>query len=152
MMQAICERYRDHITGVLSCFDRVILEGNIPGACYGHGMESFLNKKGILFKDYPKFAERLNLEIRDNIERIARQSRLTIEFISRPRDVRKEARVQEILDRRGTEPGIVHIFSAMETCSCYEPARFNCSLRIRGRIGKCLHYYVYLIDQTLGLC
>ena len=37
------ERHRDKIKGVISCFDRVVLTGTIPGFCYAEGMTQFLN-------------------------------------------------------------------------------------------------------------
>gem|GEM_PF-5388732 len=34
---------------------------------------------------------------------------------------RKEDRIAEILSKRGEHPGLVHIFSAMETCHTFQP-------------------------------
>ena len=34
----IPERYPDQIVGVLSCSDRMILQGTLPGWCYDQGM------------------------------------------------------------------------------------------------------------------
>jgi hypothetical protein len=45
---------------------------------------------------------------------------LEIEFI-RKKNFRKESRIQDILKERGEHPGLVHIFSAMETCQSYKP-------------------------------
>lgn len=38
----LTERYKDQIAGVLSCYDRVILQGTLPGWCYDKGMTEFL--------------------------------------------------------------------------------------------------------------
>ena len=37
MMQLLTERYRERLVGVLSCYDRVIITGTLPGACYAAG-------------------------------------------------------------------------------------------------------------------
>jgi hypothetical protein len=44
---ALSERYTANLHGVLSCFDRIILTGTLPGACYAGGMTSFLFAHGI---------------------------------------------------------------------------------------------------------
>ena len=44
--------------GVLSCYDRLIVTGTVPGACYAGGMTSFVYAKGIRIFDYPRFADR----------------------------------------------------------------------------------------------
>ena len=51
-MSALLERYRDKIIGVISCFDRVIIQGTLPGVCYAGGMTAFLNRQHIRIFDY----------------------------------------------------------------------------------------------------
>lgn len=43
----LVERCASNLHGVLSCFDRVIIVGTLPGACYAQGMTSFLYQKSI---------------------------------------------------------------------------------------------------------
>jgi len=45
---------------------------------------------------------------------------MEVEFIRR-KHFRKEDRVAEIMARRGNQPGLVHVFSAMESCNTFEP-------------------------------
>jgi hypothetical protein len=42
---------------VLSCYDRIIVTGTLPGACYAKGMTAFLSAQQIRIFDYPRFAE-----------------------------------------------------------------------------------------------
>ena len=65
----------------------------------------------------PRFAEPLREEIRANAEQLARAHGLEIEFIRSVGAFRKEDRIQAVLAARGTQPGLVHIFSAMEPCA-----------------------------------
>ena len=37
MRQPLTERYRERLAGVLSCYDRIIVTGTLPGACYAKG-------------------------------------------------------------------------------------------------------------------
>jgi len=59
MTQLLTERYRERLVGVLSCYDRIVITGTLPGACYAAGMTSVLNAKRIRIFDYPRFAEPL---------------------------------------------------------------------------------------------
>lgn len=153
MVQELTERYAEKIRGVLSCFDRVVLTGTIPQICYAEAMTRELNARGIRIFDYTRFAEPLRDEIRHNAERLAQDNGLEIEFIRR-RKFRKEARVKEILEQRGEHPGLVHIFSAMESCASFRPwhNKKTGQTYLRPCGGKCLHYYFYFVDERLGLC
>ena len=153
-MSALTERYASQIHGVLSCFDRVVITGTIPGICHSDGMAAHLRSHNIRLFDYPRFAEPLRDEIRVNAERVAQESGLDIEFIRSKGSFRKEARVQEILAKRGDHPGLVHIFSAMEACPSFEPWHDKQTSRtfLKGREAKCLHYYFYFIHEEFGLC
>jgi len=152
-MMLLTDRYADKISGVLSCFDRVVIQGTLPKFCYAQGMGGFLSYNQIRIFDYPRFAEPLRDELRDNAERVANESGLEIEFI-RKKNFRKEDRIRDILATKGNHPGLVHIFSAMEPCQTYKPWHDKQTHKtfLRAADGKCLHYYFYLIDEDFGLC
>jgi len=152
-MTSLLNRYEDQISGVLSCWDRIIIQGTLPGLCFADGMTSYLKSRGIRVFDYPRWAEPLRDEIRENAERLAKENGVKIEFV-RKATFRKEARIQEVLKQRGNEPGLVHILSAMESCHTYKPWHDKETHRtfLKPDSGKCLHYYFYFIDEDLGLC
>ena len=54
MNAPLLERYHDRIAGVLTCYDRMVITGTLPGACHAAGMTSFLNAKHIRIFDYPR--------------------------------------------------------------------------------------------------
>ena len=64
-MKMLSERYADRLAGVLSCYDRIVITGTLPGVCYAQGMTSFLYAKGIRIFDYPQFAAPLRDRVRD---------------------------------------------------------------------------------------
>src|SRR5262249_19253194 len=68
--------------------------------------------------------------------------------------LRKEDRIRQILQQRGDQPGLVHIFSAMEPCPSYQPwcDKATGKVFLKSQSGKCVHYYFYFIDEVLGLC
>lgn len=147
------DKYRNQIHGVLHCYDRVIMAGSLQPFCYAHGMTNYLYQQQIRIFDYTQFAEPLRDEIRQNAERIATENGLTIEFI-RKKNFRKEDRIRAILKQRGEQPGLVHIFSAMESCPSYQPwhDKNTGKTYLKATTSKCLHYYFYFIDAELGLC
>jgi len=153
-MASLLERYASKITGVLSCFDRVIIHGTVPALCHAKAMTAYLYAHGIRVFDYPKWAEPLRDALRQHAETLAAAHGLTIEFIRSVKRVRKEERIKAILAERGSAPGLVHIFAAMESCPSYKPWHDKPSGRtfLKPTRGKCLHYYFYFIDPALGLC
>lgn len=152
-MASLVERHAEQIAGVLSCYDRIIIQGTLPGLCHAEGMTSYLYGHHIRIFDYARFAEPLRDEIRANAERVAQRAAIQIEFVRRT-SLRKENRIQEVLAQRGNHPGLVHILSAMETCPTYQPWHDKKTGRtfLRPDTGKCIHYYFYFIDSQLGLC
>lgn len=153
MTTALADRYAANLHGVLSCYDRIIITGTLPGACYAGGMTSFLYAHGIRIFDYPRFAEPLRDRIRDCVHEVCAAAGVEIEHVSKSH-IRKEALVAQVLAERGEAPGLVHVISAMESCPSYKPwmDKSNGHMYLRHTQGKCLHYYVYFIDEELGLC
>ena len=153
MTQMLTERYRDRMVGVLSCYDRIVITGTLPGACYAAGMTSFLNAKGIRIFDYARFAEPLRERIRAAAQLACEKAGIGIEHINKPH-LRKEDVVAKVLARRGDHPGLVHVISAMEACESYRPWHDKASGKtgLKPSAGKCLHYYFYFIDEKFGLC
>lgn len=152
-MKLLTDRYANKINGALSCYDRVVFQGILPGLCYAEGMSRYLRANDIRIFDYPRFAEPLRNELRENAEQIAKSNNLEIEFI-RKKNFRKEKRVKDILEKRGSHPGLVHIFSAMEPCPSYKPwhNKETHQTYLIFTNAKCLHYYFYFIDDELGRC
>ena len=149
----LCEKYANQIDGVLHCYDRILISGNLDPLCYAAGMAGYLRAHEIRLFDYAQFAQPLREEIRQKAETLAQQHGLKIEFV-RKKKFRKEDRVQAVLKQRGTTPGLVHIFSAMESCASYQPWHDKATGKtiLKYTESKCLHYYVYFIDKDFGLC
>jgi hypothetical protein len=152
LRQLLTERYRGRLAGVLSCYDRIIVTGTLPGACYAKGMTGFLSARQIRIFDYPRFAEPLRDRVRDRATELASTSGVIIEHIAK-NHLRKEDIVAKVLAARGDHPGLVHIISAMEACDSYKPWHDKQTHRtfLRPDTGKCLHYYFYFMDAELGL-
>ena len=154
MSTHLIERYNNDLQGVLSCYDRVVITGTLPGVCYARGMTSYLYANQIKVFDYAKeFADPLRNKIRDNAQLIAKAHGVAIEHVNNSY-LRKEDLVSKVLAQRGDHPGLVHILSAMEACSAFEPWHDKQTHKtyLRSTSGKCLHYYFYFMDAEVGLC
>ena len=153
MDELLSERYANELDGVLSCYDRIVITGSLHPFCYAQGMTHYLYQQGIRVFDYAKFAEPLRERIRENAEELAQANGVKIEFI-RKKDFRKENRIQKILKERGEQPGLVHIFGAMEACCSYRPWHDKATGKtyLKPDSSKCMTYYFYFMDEQLGLC
>jgi len=153
-VELLTERHKDQIAGLLSCYDRIIIQGTVPGWCYASGMTGYFYAHEIRIFDYPKWAQPLREALRANMERVAAENGIEIEFVRSRKSFRKEDRVQEVLSKRGEHPGVVCILSAMEPCGSYKPWHDKKTHKtyLKPDDGKCLHYYVYFIDEDWGLC
>ena len=101
-IELLTERYKDQIAGVLSCYDRIIIQGTVPGWCYASGMTSYFYEHQMRIFDYPKWAEPLRDALRKNMEQVAADNAIGIEFVRSAKKFRKEKRVKEILEQPST--------------------------------------------------
>ena len=113
------ERHQDKIAGVIGCFDRLIIKGTLSSIGYDRAMERHLRSQGVLINDYQQWASSKRDEIKSNAERLASEAGIEIEHVRSSKSFRKEQRVKEIVAERGAAVGLVHVFSAMESCSSF---------------------------------
>ena len=152
MVEQIPTRYHDRLSGILSCYDRIVITGTLPDACYAEGMTHFMYMNQIRIFDYARFAEPLRDRIREKAQALADESGVSIEFVSKSH-IRKEDLVAAVLKERGDHPGLVHILSAIEACNSYTPwhNKETGKTYLRSKVAKCIHYYFYFMDEKLGL-
>jgi hypothetical protein len=120
-MNSFIERHQVKISCVLFSFDRVVITGALADIGYSGAMASYLSYHKIRLFHFPRWAVKLQGKLRHHAEQLPTKAGLVIEFIRRHKAFRKEARIQAILAERSEHPGLVHIFSAMESCTAYHP-------------------------------
>lgn len=152
-MELLTQRYSEKISGMLGCYDRIVITGTLPVLSNAGHLTSYMYQNNIRIFDYAKFAEPFRDTLKTNAEKLAQDAGLSIEFI-RKGNVRKEALVESVLKKRGTQPGLVHILSVMEGCTSYKPWHDKVTHKtfLKYDQSKCLTYYFYFIDELLGLC
>jgi len=153
-MELLSEKYEAQMHGVLNCYDRIVIAGHLQPLSYAKGMTKYLYNQQIRIFDYPDFAKPLRELVRENAASVAQTHGVEIEFVTKSSQIRKEARIRQVVEQRGDHPGLVHILSAMEACSAYMPWHNKQTHKtyVKTTQGKCLHYYFYFIDEELGLC
>ena len=151
-MEQFINKYGRQIAFSLSCYDRLIITGSLPEISYASGMTKYLYSKEIRIFDYAKFAEGLRETIRKQIDILVAESGVSVQYLNKS-GIRKESLVSAILKKRGDAPGIVCIFSTLEGCNTFKPWHDKGSGKtfLKPDVSKCLHYYVYFMDEQLGL-
>jgi hypothetical protein len=147
-MARLTDRYAAQSAGVVSCYARRVIMDTRPGVCYAQGRAAYLRRHGIRLFDSARVAAPLREEMRQNAEPVAREHGLAIAFVRAAHALRKEGRIRAILAERGVPPGRVHFCAA----GAPWPDTATGKTTLRYKDGKCLHYYVYLSDEEVGLC
>jgi hypothetical protein len=73
-MERFLERHQANVVGVLSGFDRVLFRGTLGSLGYINGMSKFLSSRGVLLKDFGRFAERLSAPLKARSQQIAAEA------------------------------------------------------------------------------
>jgi hypothetical protein len=92
----LTERHAKQIAGMLSYYDRVIVQGTLPACCYAEGMTAYLSKRRIRIFDFTQFAKPLTDAIKANAEEVAAANGIKINYV-RKKNFRKEDRVKAAL-------------------------------------------------------
>ena len=138
----------------LGCYDRVIIRGTPGTLGYAEGMTAFFNTHQFKIFDFAKIFTPITNNIKANLEKLALENNVEIEYVRKVGSFRKEDKIEKILEKRGTGMGLVHIFSQQEVLNTYDPWYDKAINRcyFKHTSTKRLVYYVYFIDKLLGLC
>lgn len=147
-MDSFVHRHADKITGILSCFDRLIVKGYLPFS-YPLGMEGFLRRRGILLKDFPQFAKEQSTRLKAHARQLAKQAGRPI--VPLPYRTRKEEFARQLAQKDGITEGLVCIFSSQEACSSFKLAYGIGRPRLVKSRPRCVVFYFYYVDPQFGL-
>ena len=116
-MKSFLEKHASKITGVLSCFDRMLFRGYLP-IMSGGAMAQFLSQTGIKFRNLKTFLTEHAETLKAHAQTMAeREGRPYIYLASA--GVRKEQRAQEIAEADGIKEGLVCVFAQLEPCHTF---------------------------------
>ena len=147
-MDSFVHKHQDKITGILSCFDRMILKGHLPLG-YPLAMEGFLDRQHIRIKDFPKLAKELSATLKQHARELAEETRRPVIPVSY--QMRKEDHARKLAQKDGITEGLVCIFTTQEACSSFKIAYGIGRPRLVRSRPRCLVLYFYYLDPEFGL-
>ena len=74
----LTDKYADKIYGTITCYDRMIIQGYIPGWSHAEGMTGYLKANNMRIFDFANFSHPLTEQIRSNAQRIADENGIEI--------------------------------------------------------------------------
>lgn len=151
-MERFVTRHQDRIAGILTGFDRMRFRGTLRGISYVHGMQQWLNARGVLLKDFGATAEALSASLVEHAKALAAERSRPFESL-RSWKISKEDRAREIRARDGIEDGLIAIFACVEGCQSFTVRgdRATKRLRVLATERRCTHLYFYYGDRDFGL-
>ena len=82
-MDTLLHRLSGKIKGVIQGFDRIVFKGTLRPIAYVAGMQIFLQRNGVLNKDYKNWVTKQSSAIIETAEQYSReQSGMPIQYIS----------------------------------------------------------------------
>jgi hypothetical protein len=142
-----CRKHAAHITGVLSCFDRIIFKGYLP-FCRPEALAAFLWQKGVLLKDFKPYVLSCSEEIKAHAMRIASKAGRPYVYLNRADQ--KEAHVAAIAARDRVEQGLICVLATLEQCQSFKVCSGAGGLKLCSITPRCLCLYFYFIDPVFG--
>ena len=148
-MKSFLDKHAAKISGVISCFDRMLFRGYLP-IMSGYSMAQFLCQEKILYKDLKSFLLSNAAVLKDHAVDMARKAERPYTYLASS-GVRKEERARAIATEDGIKEGLVCIFSQLEPCSTFSFRYERGQAFVKPARRKCLHIYYYFMDPKFGL-
>jgi hypothetical protein len=150
-VEAFLARHREEVTGVISGWDRVRLQGTLRSLYCPEVMNRYLWNAGVAWKDYRGHVCEVTQHIREAAATAAADAGRPMMYLRG--QVRKETLVEQIRQRDRIDQGLVAVLSAVEPCRTWQVRgdRAEKKLRLELGWGKCIHLYFYLMHEVFGL-
>jgi hypothetical protein len=150
-VKAFVARHREVVTGVISGWDRLRLQGTLR-ALYGPEiMQAYLWGAQVLWKDFAAHLKTVTTHIREAAVQLAADTGRPFRYLASAA-TRKEALIDELCQRDRIDHGLIAILSAVEPCRTWfvRGDRQSRKLHLELAPGKCTHLYFYLVHPQLG--
>jgi hypothetical protein len=142
------QQHQDKITGVLSCFDRLIFKGHLP-ISHAQGMAGFLQRHGKLLKDFKTFAPEQADRIKAHAQTLAEQAGRPYHYLGQK--LRQEEFARELAQKDGVTEGLVCVLATLETTPSFAIAYGYGRPQLVRRKRRCLVVYFYYLEPEFGL-
>jgi hypothetical protein len=145
---SFCAKHQDAISGVLSCFDRVIFRG-YSQLSYAQGIEGWFWQQKIPLKSFKDYAPQIAERVKDHVKSIVTGAGAPFRHLMTKEPMEEEAR--RLVKEKGIQEGIVCGYSKMETCRTYRFWYDNGRPRLKKDYRSFVVVYVFLVHAVLGL-
>ena len=148
---AFLNKFGQHITAVLSGFDRVRFRATLRLLFVPRGMEAYLNACHVLIKDFKTFAEATTAKIKAAAYATAQAAGRPALYLSSP-EISKEDKARQIARDDHVTDGLIALFSATEPCLSYSVRgdRKTKQIHLVLETRKCTHLYHYFLHPDFG--
>ena len=151
-VQSFVERHEGKVTGVISGWDRLRLQGSLRALYMREIMEMYLWRAQVLWKDFKGHVKEVSEHIRAAGNEAAKEAGRPVIYLPGG-DVRKEALIEQIRQRDQIDEGLIAVLSAVEPCRTWQARgeRQTQRLHLELHWSKCTHLYFYLVHPVFGL-
>lgn len=151
-MRQFIAKFGNKIEGVLSGFDRLVLQGKLR-ALYNPGeggMERYLKNMKVLMKDYGAFVQSVSRRVREASLAAALDLGCVVQHVAPSVD--KAELAQRLAVEQRVRSGMVCVLTSVEPCWSFRtvPDASRQKLKLKGERRQCLHLYHYWIDPEFG--
>jgi len=156
-MEEFLSKYQNEIKGTLSMYDRIIFRGHLTGLYRPDGFKRFLDKQGVLLKDFKTYATNTTEELKAELKNMASEAGRPYIYLDHAvtkamAGQSKEEFARAIAATDDITEGLICILATLEMCRTFS-VRGNHQthkLEIVRKRSKCLHFYCYLFDREFG--
>lgn len=150
-MKKFLEVYDNFVKGAISGWDRIRFRGTLRWLSNTIGINTYLNTRSILLKDFGTWSESITREVRYACEQQSKLLDIPIQYLPSS-SVDKEALARKIMEERKIETGPICMFSVVEPCIAPVLRRDKESKTLELEIvrRKCSWIYQYWNDEELG--
>ena len=148
----LLELYRDKVLGTIKGLDRVRFRGTLRWLASDRGINTYVNRAGILLKDFGKWAEQKTKQLRLSCEEQARLLGIPMLYLNTS-GVNKEEFARRIAREQGVGAnGSICMLSVVELCMAPAVAgnKQTKKLELTYRPRKCIHLYHYFDHPQVG--
>ena len=148
---AFLDRHGADVTGVISGWDRLRLQGTLRALYMREVMNAYLWNAKLAWKDFKAHLCEVTEHIRTAAATIAADAARPVLYLRGT--PRKEALIEQIRRRDRIDEGLVAVLSAVEPCRTWfvRGNRQERKLQLEMGWGKCTHLYFYLVHPVFGL-
>ncbi|HJU61999.1 MAG TPA: hypothetical protein VJ864_08130 [Candidatus Binatia bacterium] len=149
-MNEFISRYREHLSGTLAGFDRLVFRGQLS-LIHDAGMKGYLWASQVAWKDYAAHVAEVSKQVKESALEVISHYGRPVRYLSSARES-KEKMARAIAQQDGISQGPVCAFSAVEPCLTWRVVGDHDSkrLRLQRAMRQCLFVYHYWIDATFG--